>query len=124
MVYLAAHDDGRPVPLPEVAVGEGISRAFLERILARLREGGLVKATRGVSGGYQLSRPAAEIAVGDVVIALEGPLSLVGCLPDSGACDRSGCCPSKVVWSRLETAITGALDSITLEDLAKEAAIR
>ena len=75
---------GRPVPLPEIAAGEGIPAPFLERILARLREAGLVKATRGVSGGYQLARAAADIAVGDVVTALEGPLSLVGCVPDDG----------------------------------------
>ena len=74
MVYLAGHDDGRPVPLPEIAAGESIPAPFLERILAKLREGGLVKATRGVSGGYQLARPASDVAVGDVVTVLEGPL--------------------------------------------------
>ena len=56
MVYLAARQEERPVPLPEIAAGEGIPAAFLERILARLRDGGLIKATRGVSGGYQLAR--------------------------------------------------------------------
>ena len=80
MVYLAARGDERPVPLPEIAAEEGIPAPFLERILARLREGGLVKATRGVTGGYQLARESAAIAVGDIVTALEGPLSLVGCV--------------------------------------------
>jgi Rrf2 family protein len=117
MVYLAGHDSGRPVPLPEIAAGESIPAPFLERILARLREAGLVKATRGVSGGYQLARAAADVAVGDVVTALEGPLSLVGCVPDDGACARSDSCASRIVWRRLDSAISGALNSITLEDL-------
>ncbi len=121
MVYLAGHDDGRPVPLPEIAAGESIPAPFLERILARLRESGLVKATRGVSGGYQLARPATEVAVGDVVTALEGPLSLVGCVPDDGACERAESCASRVVWRRLDSAISGALNSITLDDLTREA---
>jgi Rrf2 family protein len=121
MVYLAGHDDGRPVPLPEIAGEEDIPGPFLERILARLRENGLVKATRGVSGGYQLARPAADVAVGDVVTALEGPLSLVGCLPDDGGCARADSCASRVVWRRLDRAITEALDSITLDDLTREA---
>jgi Rrf2 family protein len=121
MVYLAGHDDGRPVPLPEIAAGESIPAPFLERILARLREGGLVKATRGVSGGYQLARPASDVAVGDVVTVLEGPLSLVGCVPDDGACDRAESCASRVVWRRLDSAISGALNSITLDDLTREA---
>lgn len=121
MVYLAGHETGRPVPLPEIAAGEGIPAPFLERILARLREAGLVKATRGVSGGYQLARPAADVAVGEVVTTLEGPLSLVGCVPDDGACDRADSCASRIVWRRLDSAISGALDGITLEDLTREA---
>jgi Rrf2 family protein len=121
MVYLAGHDDGHPVPPPEIAAEESIPAPFLERILARLRENGLVKATRGVSGGYQLARPAGDVAVGDVVTALEGPLSLVGCVPDDGACDRVESCASRVVWRRLDSAITGALNSITLDDLTREA---
>jgi Rrf2 family protein len=124
MVYLAGRGDDRPVPLPEIAAGEGIPAPFLERILARLRESGLVKATRGVSGGYQLGREPGAIAVGDVVTALEGPLSLVGCVPDDGGCERAESCASRVVWRRLDSAITGALNSITLEDLTREAVPR
>lgn len=124
MVYLAGRDNERPVPLPEIAAGEGIPAPFLERILARLRESGLVKATRGVSGGYQLARDPGAIAVGDVVTALEGPLSLVGCVPDDGACERAESCASRVVWRRLDSAISGALNSITLEDLTREAVPR
>jgi Rrf2 family cysteine metabolism transcriptional repressor len=121
MVYLATHDDERPVPLPEIAAGEGIPGPFLERILARLRESGLVKATRGVSGGYQLARASASIAVGDVVTALEGPLALVGCVPDGSGCERADSCASRVVWRRLDRAISNALNELTLEDLKSEA---
>ncbi len=124
MVYLAARGDGHPVPLPEIAAEEGIPAPFLERILARLREGGLVKATRGVTGGYQLARESAGIAVGDIVTALEGPLSLVGCVPDEEACARAESCASRVVWRRLDKAISGALNGITLEDLTREAVPR
>lgn len=124
MVFLAAHQNARPVPLSEIAAAEAIPAPFLERILARLRESGLVKATRGVSGGYQLARPPAAIAVGDVVSALEGPLSLVGCVPDDGGCARAESCASRVVWRRLDSAISGALNSINLEDLTREAVPR
>ena len=124
MVFLAAHQNARPVPLSEIAAAEAIPAPFLERILARLRESGLVKATRGVSGGYQLARPPAAIAVGDGVSALEGPLSLVGCVPDDGGCARAESCASRVVWRRLDSAISGALNSINLEDLTREAVPR
>jgi Rrf2 family cysteine metabolism transcriptional repressor len=121
MVYLAGHDGARPAPLSKIAGAEDIPAPFLERILARLRGSGLLKATRGVSGGYQLARPAGDITVGDVVTAIEGPLSLVGCVPDDGACERADSCASRVVWRRLDAAITDALNGLTLDDLVQEA---
>lgn len=121
MVYLAARDDEQPVPLSTIAASEAIPMAFLERILAGLRNGGLVLTARGVSGGYRLARSAEQISVADVVEALEGPLSLVGCLPDGQGCERAGGCASRQVWRRLDDAISGALGAITLEDLKMEA---
>lgn len=121
MVYLAAQPEDQPVPLSEIVAREGIPAAFLERIMARLREGGLVSTARGVSGGYYLAQPPYAISVSDVVVALEGPLSLVGCLADESCCDRAGGCVSQRVWQRLDDAITGALTAITLRDLTMEA---
>ena len=68
MVFLAIGDVRGPVPLSEIATAEGIPGPFLERILARLRDGGLVKATRGVSGGYELARSASDIVAGDIMM--------------------------------------------------------
>jgi len=124
MVYLAGQTGEAPVPLPEIASSEAIPTAFLERIFARLRDGGLVRATRGVSGGYRLAKGPAEISVADVIEAVEGPLCLVGCLPDGGACARSIGCASRQVWRRLDEVITEALTAITLSDLTMEAATR
>lgn len=120
MVYLAAHGDAGPVRLSTIAAGEGMPAAFLERILARLRDGGLVATTRGAGGGYRLARDAASISVGEVVTAIEGPLTLLGCIGDESACERSHGCLSKSVWQRLDTAITDALGAITLADLVSD----
>ncbi len=121
MIYLARTVSADPVPLTEIARREDMPIAFLERILARLREGGLVASTRGASGGYRLSRSAGTISVADIVTAIEGPLSLVGCLPDEGGCARAGCCASQAVWRRLDDAISRALGDISLDELSVEA---
>ena len=121
MVFLASKAEPDPVTLAEIAAAEGIPQAFLERILARLRDGGLVATRRGASGGYRLARAARDISVGDVVTAIEGPLSLVGCLSDDQACERSDNCVSKGVWRRLDEAISEALAGISLEELAPQA---
>ncbi len=121
MIYLARAEHDDPVPLTVIARREDMPTAFLERILARLRAGGLVASTRGASGGYRLSRPAGAISVADIVTAIEGPLSLVGCLPDEGGCARSGSCASQRVWRRLDDAISRALGDISLGELSVEA---
>ncbi len=121
MVYLARQDGTKPVPLTEMVSEEGIPGPFLERIMARLRDGGLVTTVRGVSGGYRLAREADTIAVGDIVTALDGPLTLVGCVPDDAGCDRAAVCASRAAWCRLDEAISGALGGISLQDLASEA---
>ena len=121
MVYLARHEqEEKPVPLTEIVAQEGIPGPFLERILAQLREGGLVSTTRGVSGGYRLARGSEAIAIGEIVTTLDGPLELAGCVPDDAACDRSHSCAARTVWRQLDTAISGALNGITLHDLTTD----
>ncbi|MEZ5125644.1 MAG: Rrf2 family transcriptional regulator [Thermoleophilia bacterium] len=122
MVYLARQEPRTPVPLTEIVAQEGIPGPFLERILAQLRESGLVSTTRGVSGGYQLAREANSIAVGQIVTALEGPLTVVGCVPDGAACERSQSCASRAAWRALDAAISDALNGVTLGDLTEGAA--
>jgi len=120
MLYLALCGDARPVPLSEIAVAEAIPAPFLERVVAGLRSAGLVTATRGASGGYQLSRAPAQITAADVVTALDGSVDLAACVHDNEACGRSGSCLSRRVWTRLDEAIVGALAGLTLEDLVAE----
>lgn len=123
-VYLAARGGATPAPLGEIAAAEGIPAPFLERVLARLREAGIVATTRGASGGYRLAREPARVAVADVVTALEGPLALVDCLQADGTCARSDGCASRVVWRRLDEAITRALEGLSLADLVGEGGAR
>jgi Rrf2 family protein len=120
MVYLAGRGDETPAPLAEIAGAESIPAPFLERILAQLRDAGLVKATRGASGGYALSRSPERVAVSDVVTALEGPLTLVDCVGSDRSCVRADACASRVVWRRLDDAITQALEGVSLGDLVAE----
>lgn len=77
MVYLATHgsDDGKMLHAQEISDIQDIPPHYLKQILARLRAGGLVRSTRGPTGGHALARDAYEITVGDVVGCLEGGVS-------------------------------------------------
>jgi Rrf2 family protein len=119
MVELAQRHGSGPVALAEIAQAENISQRYLEQLIAKLRHAGLVKATRGVQGGYQLRAAPTSITVGEVLRALEGPISTAQCASEveSDSCTREAVCASRQVWRRVRLAIADVLDSITLSDL-------
>ncbi len=118
MADLAAEgQSGVFVSLTEVAERQGLSRGFLEEIIVPLKKAGLVEAKRGVYGGYALSKPAARIAVKDIIEAVEGPVAFVECLTEGGGCALAGSCSSKRLWGRVQERVAEALQGMTLKDL-------
>ena len=114
MTELAHRHGHGPVSLTEIARDEDLPLPYLEQIAAQLRRAGLVVSRHGVHGGYELSRPAAEIVMSDVLDVLEGTIAPM-------LCSRESICGSKVLWRRVRDGIVAALRSTTLADLAPEA---
>jgi Rrf2 family cysteine metabolism transcriptional repressor len=109
-----------PLALSEIARVENLPGSYLEQLVGDLRKAGLVEGLRGLHGGYTLTRGPAQITVGDVVRALEGPISPVECTAEdyvSGTCEREPFCLSRSVWQRVKESIDAVLDSTTLQDL-------
>ncbi len=122
MVELARHHGAGPISLTEMADHENLPRPYLEQLVVSLREAGLVTSTRGARGGYQLGRDPGEIRMGEVLRALEGPLAPMVCASEDPThatlCERAGYCNVNHLWMTVRNAISTALDSITLADLA------
>lgn len=122
MMELARHYGSGPISLAEMADHESLPRPYLEQLVISLREAGLVLSTRGAHGGYQLAMPPAEIHMGTVIRALEGPIAPMVCASEdpthAGICERTGFCNVNLLWVKVRNAITDALDSVTLSDLA------
>ncbi|QSB15400.1 Rrf2 family transcriptional regulator [Natronosporangium hydrolyticum] len=76
VVELAASGGGL-VAAERLARAQAIPPKFLESILVQLRRGGIVVAQRGSDGGYQLARPAQEVALADIIRVIDGPLAHV-----------------------------------------------
>src|SRR5437868_14080989 len=70
--YIAIHDEGA-VSAKRIAEEFSIPQELLAKILQRLAKQRLIVSHNGPKGGYVLSRRAAEISVGGVIRALEGP---------------------------------------------------
>jgi len=126
MVQLGRSFGTGPASLAEIAAEEDLPRAYLEQLVVGLRAAGLVTSTRGAHGGYELSRPPADITMGEVLRALEGPIAPMICASDDpdhkNVCGRSSGCTVNVLWIRVRDAVAGALDSMTLADLVPPSA--
>ncbi len=118
MLALGSQPAGQRVSIREISEQTELSDSYLEQIFALLKRGGLLVSMRGNRGGYYLSRPAAEITVGDIVRAAEGSLNPVSCTdPALPGCERYKDCLSRPVWNLMEQEISGFVDQISLQDL-------
>ena len=118
VVELAAAGGEAPVKGERLATSQAIPLRFLENVLLPLRQAGLVESRRGAEGGYRLARPPEEIALADVIRAIDGPLAGVsGARPETldfhGATE-----PLRDVWVAVRAALRGVLEHVTVADVA------
>ena len=114
MLYLAKNPK-KIIPLKEIAKKERVPFDFLEKIMAELQKANLVKAKKGVQGGYFLAKPAKKITPGDIVLVLEENMALVHC----SGCPMAGKCTSEDVWGEVQQSMDNTLNSVSLADLVK-----
>ena len=95
-----------------------IAAPTVSKLLKQLQRAGLVSSTRGLHGGYQLARPAAQISAAAILDALEGPVALTDCSVARGHCDIEDSCRVGHVWQRLNLAIRRSLGDVSLAQLA------
>jgi Rrf2 family protein len=117
MIHLACVPEGRMALRSEIADAQNIPNSFIAKILRSLVRARLLRSARGVHGGFALSRPAEEISFRQIVEAIEGPLSIIACVPDPAGCAISRNCPACSVWQRVQCRIEDVLESTTLETL-------
>ena len=106
----------KPVSLALIAKKESLSLAYLERLFAKLKKAGLVKAEKGVKGGYLLTKPASKIKVLQIIEALEGSVAPYDCVDGQKICCECAC---KVhpVWEKLYKQVKKTLNSMTLSSI-------
>jgi Rrf2 family protein len=124
LMQLAKAGEGASLSISDIADAEGLSSPYVAKLLAVLRQNGLIESERGRSGGYRLSRPPGEIQLGWVLTTLGEPLfdepgycqRHAGSETD-GACVHLGGCTLRALWQTLELWMRRTLDKISLADL-------
>lgn len=118
MLDVALHSNKRPVSLAEISERQDISLSYLEQLFSRLRRNGLVDSVRGPGGGYILGREMSEIAISEIVKAVDERINATKCHGEEG-CQGGVRCLTHSLWNELSDRIDGFLTSITLNELVK-----
>jgi Rrf2 family transcriptional regulator, iron-sulfur cluster assembly transcription factor len=108
--YASTHAiaDAASIPYPHFA-----------KTLAQLKRAGLVITSRGKSGGILLAKPASEIRVLDVVLAIDGPGTLNDCPLFLAPCDCTRTCSLHTLWRKTHDAVLHYLTQTSIADIAR-----
>ena len=118
MMDLAENNTGSPISLKDVAKRQDISDKYLEQIISILNKAGYVRSVRGAQGGYMLKMEPQNYTVGMILRQTEVSLAPVACIEDGEiVCDRQQQCVTSIVYKKINDAISGVVDNITLQDL-------
>ena len=123
LVDMAEHSATERIPLKEIAERQNISQKYIESIMTLLSKNGFVDGVHGKGGGYKLKRPPQDYKVGEILRLTEGTLAPVSCLDCAAAtveCERKSECRTLPMWEKLDSLISGYLDSVSLLDLMKK----
>jgi Rrf2 family protein len=113
---LAQVDDGL-VKGERIAQAQSIPLKFLENILIDLRHAGIVHAQRGAEGGYRLARDPAQVTLGEVIRAVEGPLASVRGEPPEAVSYHGAAENLQTVWIAVRASLRTVLDDLTLAEV-------
>ena len=121
LIDLAEHNNGKFIPLKDIAERQEISEKYLESIVKSLTRADVLEGLRGKGGGYRLTRPAEEYNVYEILKLTEGSMAPVSCLEDAAReCERRGMCATLPVWEGLEKVVREYLSGITIQELTKQ----
>ena len=119
MIDVAMNGTRGPVTLAAVSERQRISLSYLEQLFGKLRRHGLVDSVRGPGGGYNLARPAEQVSVADVILAVDEPIDATQCGGREN-CHDDRRCMTHDLWAALNAHIFSFLRSVTLAQLVAE----
>jgi Rrf2 family iron-sulfur cluster assembly transcriptional regulator len=115
MFDVAIHQTEGPVSLSEISERQGISLSYLEQLFGRMRRRGLVASTRGPGGGYRLAHTPDQIAIADIITAVDESVDATRC-GGNADCQNQQRCLTHELWEDLSSQIHVFLSGISLED--------
>ena len=117
IMIMLAQSPGAPVSKGEIGESQGIPPGYVQQLMIRLTDAGLVRSHRGRAGGFTLTRAAEDISVQEVLLATEGPFELAPCIDKRLDCPRTEVCPGHLLWSQATQLVTDLFTRTSIADL-------
>jgi len=121
LMQIGRQGKGGSLTIPEISAAEGISIAYVAKLVRILRQGGFLKSTRGQSGGYTLARPPEQIYAGEALAALGGRFfESEYCERFPGTvetCTHTVDCSIRSLWQAVQQGVDRVLSRTTIRDL-------
>jgi Rrf2 family protein len=115
-----ASGEGRRIALSAIAKSSGISKRYLDQLSISLKNASLIKGRSGRNGGYTLSRPAAEIKIGQILEAATGPIDIAECVTAPDICSYSDDCNCRLFWTLIHQRLFDVFNGYSLADLLNQ----
>lgn len=112
-----AHHPGQLRKAREIGEAMAVPTSFLPQILAQLVRAGISSSTAGPRGGYGLAKPAADVSLLDVVVAVDGEVGATECVLRGGPCRWDDMCAVHLPWAQAQRAMTEELAATSFADL-------
>lgn len=116
MADLTMRCEHGPVTMAAISERQKISLSYLEQLFGKLRRSKIVESVRGPGGGYYLARPATEITISEIIVAVDEPMDATKC-GGKGNCHDDRQCITHDLWMGLNEKIHEYLNSVTLQQL-------
>ena len=117
-LYVALHSGRSYVPIREIAAELGISFHFLTKILQVLTQKNIMTSFKGPNGGISLVRPAEEITIKEIVVAIDGEGLFRDCMIGLDHCDDDHPCPLHGQWSAVRSDLEALFSRTSIAQLA------
>ena len=118
MIDLAENDQGKYIPLKDIAARQEISKKYLEIIVKDMVSGGLLEGASGKGGGYRLCRKPEDYTIYEILSLMEETLSPVACMADQeNVCPRKDICRTLPMWIEFDHLVKDFFLNKRLSDL-------
>ena len=108
---------GEVLSLRLFSQNQNISFLFLQQIARKLKQAGLIAASKGAQGGYFLAKQGSEIRLTDIINAIDGEYAIVECMKKESDCPKESTCTSKPLFTVLQTNMLQSMNAYSLVDM-------